>query len=189
MFEFVMTAQSALDGYAQSFDGVDLAERRGLAVVSIAIPRGGDSKLKTAMKSAYGVEFPTPGSSVTSKDGKTKFLGMNLEQAFAVFDHPDADAATIVGKKLKGRAYVTLQSDNWVGVLISGTRSRDALERICPLDLHPDVFGIDQVARTVMEHLGVIILREDKDSFLMLSASSSAKSFLHAIETSIHNVA
>ena len=84
---------------------------------------------------------------------------------------------------------MTLQSDNWVGVRISGTRSRDALERICPLDLHPDVFGIDQVARTVMEHLGVIILREDKDSFLMLSASSSAKSFLHAIETSIHNVA
>ena len=188
MSEYVLTAQSALDGFVQSFDGVDLAEASGLAVVSIAIPRGGASKLKTAMKSAYGTEFPAPGSVVTSKDGKTKFLGMNLDQAFVIFDHADADAATIVGKRLKDRAYVTLQSDNWVGVRISGNRSRDALERICPIDLHPDVFGIGQVARTVMEHLGVIILREDKDGFLMLSASSSAKSFLHAIETSIHNV-
>jgi sarcosine oxidase subunit gamma len=42
--------------------------------------------------------------------------------------------------------------------------------------------------RTVMEHLGVLILRTGDDAFMLLSASSSAKSFLHALETSVANV-
>jgi sarcosine oxidase subunit gamma len=39
-----------------------------------------------------------------------------------------------------------------------------------------------------MEHLGTIVLRDGTDSFLLLSAHSSAESFLHAVETSIRNV-
>ena len=39
-----------------------------------------------------------------------------------------------------------------------------------------------------MEHLGTIIIRTEQDTFLLLSASSSAGSFLHAVETSIRNV-
>ena len=33
-----------------------------------------------------------------------------------------------------------------------------------------------------------IVLREEGDRFLLLSASSSAESFLHAVETSLENV-
>ena len=47
---------------------------------------------------------------------------------------------------------------------------------------------MDHAARTVMEHLGVLILRTGEDDYLLLSASSSAKSFLHAVEVSLTNV-
>jgi methylglutamate dehydrogenase subunit D len=40
-----------------------------------------------------------------------------------------------------------------------------------------------------MEHLGTILLREADDRFLLMSASSSARSFLHGLETSLRNVA
>ena len=39
-----------------------------------------------------------------------------------------------------------------------------------------------------MEHLGVLIMRTGEDRFLLLSASSSAGSFLHAVETAIKSV-
>jgi sarcosine oxidase subunit gamma len=71
---------------------------------------------------------------------------------------------------------------------VSGPKSRIALERICPLDLHPSTFPQGRVARTLMEHLGVIILHEGPDTYLLLSARSSAGSFLHAVETSVRNV-
>jgi sarcosine oxidase subunit gamma len=63
------------------------------------------------------------------------------------------------------------------------------LERICPIDLHPQAFAVGAVARTLMDHLNVIILREGGDTFLLMSARSSARSFWHAVETSIRNIA
>jgi heterotetrameric sarcosine oxidase gamma subunit len=186
--DFCLTAQPVLDGFAHSYDGAALEEVTDLAIVSMAVPRSGLTKLNVVMKSAYGVAFPVPGDVALSKNGKIRFLGMNTEQAFVIFDYAGADAAKLVGRKLKNKAYVSLQSDNWVGLRISGPQARNALERICPLDLHEDVFGKNRVARTIMEHLGVIILRQSDGDFLLLSASSSAKSFLHAIETSIENV-
>ena len=77
---------------------------------------------------------------------------------------------------------------------------RDQVRRICEgfpgsywqdLDeksLYPDAFVEGAAARTVMEHLGVLILRTGPDAYLLLSASSSAGSFLHAVETSLVNV-
>ncbi|MBT8415130.1 MAG: hypothetical protein KJO30_12445, partial [Boseongicola sp.] len=53
-----------------------------------------------------------------------------------------------------------------------------------PLDLDPDTFPTGSAARTVMEHLGAMIVRVDDTRFWLMSARSSAMSFLHAVETS-----
>ena len=71
---------------------------------------------------------------------------------------------------------------------MSGTGVRVALERICPLDLDDQAFPEGRVARTAMEHLSVIILRDGPDSFLLMSPRSSARSFRHAVELSVENV-
>ena len=78
-----------------------------------------------------------------------------------------------------------LETDAWVVLQISGPDVRAVLERLCPLDLHDATCPIDSAQRTVMEHMGAIIIRTAPDRFLLLSASSSAKSFLHAVETSL----
>ncbi|MYA88775.1 MAG: sarcosine oxidase subunit gamma, partial [Boseongicola sp. SB0662_bin_57] len=41
---------------------------------------------------------------------------------------------------------------------------------------------------TVMEHMGAMAIRTGDDAFLLLSAGSSAESFLHAVETSYRYV-
>ena len=56
------------------------------------------------------------------------------------------------------------------------------------LDLAPGSFPEGASTRTVMEHLGTLIVRDGPDSFLLAAARSSAKSFLHAVETSAQNV-
>jgi len=177
-----------LGGYHQSFEAVTLEEVTELAVVSIATPHGGADAVAESLKKAYGVAPPKAGEAILSDDGQTRFLGMASDQIFAVFDHAEADAAEVIAGKLNDAGYCTLQSDNWVGLRISGSRSRDALARICPIDLAPSVFPEGKSARTIMEHMGVIIYPDGPDSFVLLSASSSAGSFLHALETSINNV-
>ena len=189
MAEFTLNAEPVLGGYRYEHDGTVLEEVTGLAIVSIAAPLGGETALGEAMRAAYSADLPPPGGTTVSADGKTRFLDMGRDQLFALFDHAGADAAEVIAAALNQTGYVTLQSDNWVVLRLSGPLTLAALERLCPIDLRLSAFPLGAVARTVMEHMGAIILHEADDRFLLLSASSSALSFAHAVDTSIRNVA
>jgi sarcosine oxidase subunit gamma len=168
--------------------GVRLWAPNDLALVSLALPLGGEAAAEQAVRAAYGVALSGIGRSVVAGDG-TRLIRLAPDLAFALFPHATPDAERVVAERLKGAVYTTDQTDVWVALALSGGNTRRALERICPIDLHPDVFGMDHAARTVMEHLGVLILRTGDDDYLLLSASSSANSFLHAIEVSLRNIA
>ena len=178
-----LTPTPTLGGYDKNFGALRLHERTELELVSIAIPLDGLQAAEKAIKSAFKLDMPAPGQSSASKSHR--LIRISPDQAMLVFEHAGADAAQMVQEALKGSVYTTLQTDAWVALTLTGETARDALERLCPLDLHDAAFPVDSAARTVMEHMGVMILRESADSFTLMSASSSAGSFLHAIETSV----
>ncbi len=188
MSEYRLDPAPALGGHVGTFGDTTIEEVRGLSIVSISTPAGGSAMLTKAMKSGYGAEIPAVGASTTSRDGAIRFLGMGPEQTFAIFDYDGDDGDRIVASRLGETAYYTLQSDNWVALRLFGGHAREALRRICQIDIHPDAFPPGTVARTAMEHMGVILIAEEGESFLLLSAWSTANSFLHAIETSLKNV-
>lgn len=187
MADYTLISAQPLAGYDETIGGIRLHAPADLALVSVALPLGGEAAALKAVRAAYGTDLPDPGKSAVAKDG-VRLVRLGPDQGFVIFTHPTPDAEDVVAGKLKGKAYTTDQTDVWTGLAIEGARARTALERICPLDLHPDAFAVDDAARTVMEHLGVLIIRTEANGYLLLSASSSANSFLHAIETSIHNV-
>ena len=189
MCEVVLTSRSPLDGYDRTIGAIALAEVTGLSLVSAAVPRGGDEAFSAALAKGFGAERPSTGDSASGSQHEMRILGMQRDQVFLLFESPDQDrpAETVVGA-LGPTAYFSDQSDGWVMLRISGSCVRTALERICPLDLGEQAFGEGRVARTVMEHLTVIILRDGMDSFLLMSPRSSARSFLHAVEVSVETV-
>lgn len=188
MPDFQLTAEPPLAGLDHDYGPVRLAAPADLAIVSLALPQGGEAQAEKTIKAAYGAALPGAGSYATSKDGAARLIRISADQALVLFPHPTPDAERVVASKLKGHAYTTDQTDAWVAVEVSGPAARLVLERICPLDLHRESFAPDMAQRTVMEHLGVLILRTGEDAFLLLSASSSARSFRHALETSVTNV-
>jgi len=187
--ETKLEARSPLGGFSENFDGLSVAEVSGTAIVSLAVPLGGAVALAAAVKSAYGVELPAVGQSAVSKTGNARFLGLARDQFFLLFDDTGIDPVGAVSEKLSETAWLTDQSDAWALLGVTGPNCRAALERICPLDLHPSAFAVGVVARTVMEHLSVIIQREAEDTFLLMSPRSSSGSFLHAVTNSAENVA
>jgi len=182
-----LTARSALDGFTKDYGTLQLREITGLAVVSIATPLDGGTVLSKAVRAAFGAGMPSPTMTTVGKNG-TRLMSSAADQILVLFDHPTPDANAVVHAKIKGAGYTTDQTDNWVALEITGSNALKALERICPIDLHDSAFAVDQSARTTMEHMGVFIIRTDAQSYTLLSASSSARSFLHAVETSITNV-
>jgi len=181
-----LEATSPLGGFNKGFGSVLVEELADKALVSIAEPLGSKTKLKTAIKKALGAEWPAIGTSTNSKKGY-HLLGIQSDMTFAFFDHPGGLADAAIKAALKDNAYCTDQSDAWVMIRVSGEGVYSALERICPLNLSKAVFSIGAVQRTSMEHLGVIILKDAEDSFVLMGATSSADDLLHAITLSIHN--
>lgn len=188
MAKTLLQTRSPLDGFDHDFAGTRLREVTPLALVAIAEPMRGKAKLKAAVKSAYGCAMPSATKSVLSKDGKTRIVSMQPDQYFALFETKNPDAEGLVRKALGDAGYYTDQTHSWTAVELSGPKALEALERICPIDLHHSVFPLNASARTTMEHMGATIIRTGKESYLLMSASSSAISFLHAVETSVKYV-
>lgn len=182
----ILEASTPLGGYSHDFGSVKVEEVIGKAMVSIAEPLGIKTKLKTAIKRSLGAEWPTIGGSTSSSKGY-QLLGLQSDMIFAFFDHPGGLADKPVKSLLKENAYCTDQSDAWVMVQMSGEGVYAALERICPLNLAPEVFEVGSVARTYMEHLGVVIFKADENTFVLMGATSSADDLLHAITVSVIN--
>jgi len=181
-----LKAVTPLGGYAESIGTVSVAEVSGQGIVAIAPPQGEAYALSGTLQTAYGLDWALVGLSTSGTDAR--LLGVAPDQGFLLFPHDGPDAVPAVAAKLGQAAWLTDQSDSWAILRVSGTGSREALARICMLDLHPDIFGPGAVSRTTMEHLGVIILLEESDTFLLMSPTSSAESFLDAVVTSAKNI-
>lgn len=182
----MLTAEPFLGGYSLDLGDVAVAEVTDISIVSIATPLAGRDALEAAVQGAWGCPLPLPRWSTISADKSNRLIFSTPDQTLAVLPGVDGLAVTIVAETLGDVGYYTEQTDNWVGLRVNGTKAITALERICPLDL--DTLPVDGAERTVMEHLGVFIVKEAEDQFLLFSGSSSAKSFLHAVELSMRNV-
>lgn len=180
MADITLTAAAILGGADIRIGANRITERDDLALVSIATPLGGDDALAAALRSGWSLDMPAPTATTTS--GDTRAIRTSPDQMLLLFPHATPDAEPHVQGRLKGAGYTTDQTDAWVVLEISGPDTTAALERLCPLDL--EVFDIGTSGRTVMEHMGAMIVKTDSDRFLLMSASSSAGSFLHAVETS-----
>lgn len=189
MVDAALTARPPLGGYRRAIGTVEIAEIAGLALVSAAVPLEGDPAFEAALVEGFGAARPATGDSTLGERYGARILGMQRDQAFILFEPPDPDRAVeTVEAALGPAAYVTDQSDSWAMLRIEGVGVRAALERICPLDLDDEAFPAGRVARTAMEHLAAIVLRDGTESFLLMSPRSSARSFLHAVERAVETV-
>lgn len=186
MTSYALSPIAPLGGFSQSWGDLSLREMTDLSLLSLAIPLDGEVAFQTFLKAEFSLSMVAPGASET-KGGKT-LLGLARDQFFIVLPFVEIPLSHDLNAAAKGRAHLTDQSDSWVHLEISGLGVRNALERICPINLHPDQFSIGAVARTSMEHLNALIWRTDQDTFHLMSARSSAQSLLHAVVTSIENI-
>lgn len=183
-----LIATSPLAGYDKTIGDMRLRELNDINIVSVAIPLKETAKVTKALKETLSLAMPKPAKTTLSIDKKMRAISTQADQVFLITTKKGDSPDTAMAKKLGGVGWATDQSDGWVVLELSGPSTRAALERICQVDLDAGAFPVNASARTSMEHLGSIIIRTDKDTFLLMSASSSAASFLHAVELSAQHV-
>ena len=188
MSNYKLTKELILDGVEFNFKDIVIKEVRGQSLVMLAIPVNNEQQIKDSIYKTCALSIPNMGQSSTSADNTICLWRMQQNQVFVYFTYDKDDAEAYIKAKFQASAYYTDQSDTWAMISISGAKSRQALERICPLNLAHNVFSVGSVTRTNMEHIGSIIFHNSENSFIILVMRSFAKSMLHALEVSAKNI-
>jgi len=186
--DYELIKESPLGGAEHEFDGVTVAEVTDQSLVMVALPKDRAEDIESAIAESCGLSIPAMGQSTRSADASVILWRLQKNQVLAYFAYDGDDAEANLAERFNAPAYYTDQSDTWGMIRVSGERSRDVLERICPIDLDPNVFTLGSVSRTVMEHIGTIIFRDGDESYVLLTMRSFSRSMLHAIEVSVKNV-
>ena len=190
MHKFKLIGNTALGSFDQEINGISIAEITDVEILALAIKNGVENKKKAAsiFKKQLGCSLPQPGQASKTKEPVIKVLRMSSDQLFIIYKIKESKKVENILSKMDGKFYITEQSNAWAGLSVSGPNVISCLERVCPIDISENSRGVYCFARTVMEHLGVIIIRCKENEFELFSSSSSAKSFLNVIKTSARNI-
>ena len=188
MPKYQLKANTALEKHRTEINGVKISEIGNIEIYSLAVKLNEEGKAAATIKKIFSCKMPAPGNAFISESQKTRILRLSIDQLFLFLNSREFEKVNDHFQEFSKFFYITEQTDAWSGVKVSGSRVFECLERICPINLSTKTFPVNSFARTSMEHLNALIVKTKSNEFELYSASSSAKSFLHAIETSAKNI-
>ena len=161
-----------------------ITERTDIALASVAARKGRMADVAAAAQSA-GVPLPAAATYQSGAPYGTFWVAPEMWLVEAPFATHEL-IADLLKSALGDGASVTEQTDAWVAFDLAADDLAPVLERLCNVDFCTVPDG--HATRTVMEHLGVYLIKHGRGAARIYGPRSSAESLLHAIETGAHSV-
>ena len=184
MTEYRLTATSPLGDIDIKTKGARLTEEAAMAIIAMTTRNGRGRAMAAAFKKHLGTAPPDATQAVTARG--MKIIPSALDQVFIIGTMAPAELEENLKAGFGACASLTDQSDGWAVLRLTGERAHETLERLSMVDLSPRKFGIGQVARTVFEHINVLVMRDkplpgEALRYLILTPRSSAQDLCHAL--------
>lgn len=157
--------------------GMTLSEAAPARITSVAPFKGKEKAVAAALKK-LGLGWPGPGQSFRA--GGAACLWTGRDQAFLIGPAPEG---------LSGIAALTDQSDGWARLRLDGSGAVVVLARLVPLDLGGAAFPVGAVARTGLNHMMMVLVREGPDTFGIMVFRSMAGTAVHEIAVAMKALA
>ena len=137
--------------------GIQLAERRGLAVIHLAGP-GGDEAFRAAVKGCLGCAAPViPNTTATAGDRRLLWLAPTRWLVVSTGDAPTDLESGLSAALADLSGAVTDVSSGRTVIRIMGRDSRNLLAKGCPLDFHSSRFKPGDCAQSVLGAVNVLL--------------------------------
>jgi sarcosine oxidase, subunit gamma len=161
-----------------------IAERFDVTLASVAMRRGQETAFAAAAKAA-GMPLPAPSSAAAGAVYGAFWVAPEMWFVEAPFASHE-DIVTALKPSFGEAASITEQTDAWVRFDVTGLALGGLFERLSNLDLAtlPDGFA----SRTVIEHLGVYLVKRSAQEVTLYGPRSSAAGLLHALEVTAKSV-
>ena len=154
-------------------------ERTDVALASVAARKGRMADLTKAAKAA---SVPLPGPATHQPGTPYSAFWTAPEMWFVEAPYATHELiADLLKAALGDAASITEQTDAWVAFDLAAPDLTPILERLCNVDFSNVPAGY--ATRTMMEHLGVYLIKNGSGAARLYGPRSSAESLLHALET------
>lgn len=167
-----------------SIGPVTLTEVVDVALASVSARLGRRAEV-AASAAAAGIPLPGPGRFEARAPFAAFWLSPDswmVEAPFAT--HEDSRAALL--PVFGDAASITEQTDAWVRIDVTGEGLPALFERLCNVDLATAPEGA--ATRTILEHMGVYVVKRGAAQVSVIGARSSAAALWHALDTAAHSV-
>lgn len=179
-----MTALGVREAATVTHGPLTITERIDVALASVATRKG---RMADLAKAAQAAGVPLPGPAMHQSGAPYAAFWVSPEMWFVEAPFATHELiADLLKTALGDAASITEQTDAWVAFDLSAPDLAPILERLCNVDFRavPDGYA----TRTVMEHLGVYLIKHSPGAARIYGPRSSAESLLHALETSAASV-
>lgn len=163
---------------------ITITEADDWALASVAARAGQLEDTLARVRKLSGLDLPGPGGLVAGGDWRAWWMAPEAWMLATPLSASE-DIVAAVKPALGDAASITEQTDAWARFDI--TAPVGFLERLCNVD--PARVTPGTATRTVMEHMGVVVLRHGDQAFSVLGVRSSAGSLHHALLTAARAVA
>lgn len=135
----------------------------------------GSADVSGRLRDAIGLGWPPAGRSEAK--GGIRVIWSGRQAVFVLGAAVDIDGALCVD-----------QSDGWAALELTG-EVREVLARLCPLDLRDGSFPAGSAARSLLNHVPVLLTRTSEKTWLLLAPRSMAGTVLEEIVGAAEGVA
>lgn len=178
-----LTALGKREATTVTLPALTIAERTDVALASVAVRNG---RMADFTKAAEKAGIPLPGPASHQHGAPFSAFWTAPEMWFVEAPYATHELiADLLGSALGDAVSITEQTDAWVAFDLDAEDLSPLLERLCNVDW--PVLPEGYATRTVMEHLGVYLIKHGRGAARIYGPRSSAESLLHAIETAAHS--
>ena len=137
--------------------GVIAVERCDLGIATVLARKQRLPELAGQVRACFNLELPL--GPRRAANNNVAFCGLGPRTWLAVREAGDGAFASSLRRRIGEFAAVSDQSDAYAVLRLTGPKVREALAKGVPLDLHATAFGVNDVAATVIAHIGATIWR------------------------------
>ena len=147
------------------FTGIATVEESGLAGMITLRGDLSSAKLKKAVKAATGAKMPSSGKVELSEEGGLCWMSPDELLVLVRYEDVEAKLAQINTDLAKEHALAVNVSDARAVFRVSGDGAREALAKVCPVDMSADAFVPGQFRRTRMAQVAAAFWLDEQGAF------------------------
>ncbi|TMM54243.1 sarcosine oxidase subunit gamma [Sulfitobacter sabulilitoris] len=160
-----------------------ISDDHGLVRITELGPRGmitlrGDlasSAIKKAATKGTDLSLPGPGQAVLSGDDGVAWMSPDELLVMCAYDDVQARLARMTKATQGKHALAVNVSDARAVIEVSGTRAREVVAKLAPVDLSPDAFTPGMFRRTRMAQVAAAFWMHDDTTFRIICFRSQAR--------------